>query len=559
MADNKLNLMRVLFSFFTCLSCTVAAMAEPVDLESDFLKLDSVVAARYVYIKNKQTAIANYKNNFGHFETDIELYGYNKHMFDEYVKFDADSAFLYASRCLEIAERANLANEKVMSEIDMIFIMILQGNFLKAKMLLDELGPIEGVPAMVRPKLAIAYLEFHVRVNTLIQNTYGTYDKNIKKLITDTWERHVSYLSESWMSHYYEVMITNRGSRECMQEYLAAVHEPSVQAAMLYVALAMLCQMEGDEKLYYHYLILSAINDIQMANRDAQSLVLILQSPYLDTSSKRASEYSMVCTENANHYKDYGRSFEVVAASAVIVKNYGLKLERQKQTMKWVIYLLALSILFICFMLWVIMKKKRQQTKLLKRMEDMTRSLQTMIEESKTMRHKLEISNEELKASKEKLEKEIKYRDSNFMDVYLLVSHYIKDVAAFKKAIFNLVTTGKVDKARKELVSTSATEKYLKGFYTQFDKAFLSSHSDFVERFNTLLKPEFHFVLPAPDTLTPELRIYALVSMGITDSISIADFLHYSPQTIYNYRLGVRRKACIPEKIFAETVAKMYL
>lgn len=63
---------------------------------------------------------------------------------------------------------------------------------------------------------------------------------------------------------------------------------------------------------------------------------------------------------------------------------------------------------------------------------------------------------------------------------------------------------------------------------------------------------------PASDRLTPELRIYALVCMGITDSVSIAEFLHYSPQTIYNYRLRVRHNACIPEKNFADAVAQMY-
>lgn len=63
---------------------------------------------------------------------------------------------------------------------------------------------------------------------------------------------------------------------------------------------------------------------------------------------------------------------------------------------------------------------------------------------------------------------------------------------------------------------------------------------------------------PASDRLTPELRIYALICMGITDSVSIAEFLHYLPQTIYNYRLRVRHNACIPEKNFADAVAQMY-
>ena len=64
--------------------------------------------------------------------------------------------------------------------------------------------------------------------------------------------------------------------------------------------------------------------------------------------------------------------------------------------------------------------------------------------------------------------------------------------------------------------------------------------------------------MSAPDTLTPEQRIYALISLGVTDSVSIANFLHYSPQTIYNYRLKTRHNAIIPEKDFADTVARLY-
>ena len=46
--------------------------------------------------------------------------------------------------------------------------------------------------------------------------------------------------------------------------------------------------------------------------------------------------------------------------------------------------------------------------------------------------------------------------------------------------------------------------------------------------------------------------------MGISDTSRIAEFLQYSPQTIYNYRLRVRHSACINEKDFAPTVARFY-
>ena len=61
---------------------------------------------------------------------------------------------------------------------------------------------------------------------------------------------------------------------------------------------------------------------------------------------------------------------------------------------------------------------------------------------------------------------------------------------------------------------------------------------------------------PASDRLTPELRIYALVCMGITDSVSIAEFLHYSPQTIYNYRSALKNGA-IDKDSFEENLQRL--
>lgn len=83
----------------------------------------------------------------------------------------------------------------------------------------------------------------------------------------------------------------------------------------------------------------------------------------------------------------------------------------------------------------------------------------------------------------------------------------------------------------------------LKAFYEQFDKTFLSLFPTFVEDFNHLLLPEEAIVPKRVGSLNTELRIFALIRLGITDSDSIAKFLRYSLTTIYNYRTKVRNKA----------------
>ena len=184
-------------------------------------------------------------------------------------------------------------------------------------------------------------------------------------------------------------------------------------------------------------------------------------------------------------------------------------------------------------------------------LKEMNIKLQRHIDKENEMQQKLKENNECLQA-------ELDYRNNNFLNVYLLVSRYIADVQKFKKSVFNQLIGGKIDNAKKALNASEDTEKYLQNFYNQFDKAYLSTHPDFLQRFNELMKPDKQITVPNPDSLTSELRIYALVSLGITDSVSIAEFLHYSTQTIYNYRLKIRHNSCIPEKDFADAVANMY-
>lgn len=127
-----------------------------------------------------------------------------------------------------------------------------------------------------------------------------------------------------------------------------------------------------------------------------------------------------------------------------------------------------------------------------------------------------------------------------------------------KKTILNLIATSQLREAKK-LLSDSLVDNIEQNFlYESFDDIFLSIHPDFVERFNRLLNSDAQIKQESPNKLTIELRIYALVCLGITDSISIAKLLNYSPQTIYNYKLKIRHSSVIPEKDFAKTVMNLY-
>ena len=112
---------------------------------------------------------------------------------------------------------------------------------------------------------------------------------------------------------------------------------------------------------------------------------------------------------------------------------------------------------------------------------------------------------------------------------------------------------------QKQTSSAGFISSELKEFYTNFDRAFLTLFPQFVSEFNTLLHEEDRFILKQGELLNTELRIFALIRLGINDSRKIADFLRYSPQTIYNYRTKVKNKAIVKRDDFEEIIKNIGL
>lgn len=100
-------------------------------------------------------------------------------------------------------------------------------------------------------------------------------------------------------------------------------------------------------------------------------------------------------------------------------------------------------------------------------------------------------------------------------------------------------------------------ENELKEFYDNFDRSFLRLYPDFVNEFNDLLMDDEKIVMKKDELLNTELRIFALIRLGIDNSAKIADLLHYSANTIYNYRAKIKNRAKVSRNDFESMVKKI--
>lgn len=517
------------------------------NLKKDFAMLDTVVANMDGYMDAWQKHIDEIRLKTP-VPSDMARYVFFRRKYLEYVKFCSDSAIVYAHLCRKTAFDAGLGSEQQASaDLDLAYATVLQGNYILADSIIRRLGPIENFPEALRWRVAVLHLEYSMRVAPLYNMSMG--NSMLHNLYTldldEVWKQYGPYLaSDNWMTDYYKAMCVNTDMRPQLTAWLDSVNKPSIEAAMLYIAMAKKSMAAGDSIACCHYLILSAANDIMSANRESSSLPMLLYTPFIKKRSKQAVNYAMACIKMADGYNDLGRSFDIVKANSIITTEYMKVMQKMAFHRNIFAGILVLAVILVAVSLYVARKK-------LKRRES---SLNAAFERNEHLRDILT----ELTGEKERLESSVTNRDTQALDMFLHTSDYIKNMDKFVKTVENMLVAGQPGKARKAL-EKGCSDEFLPQFYDLFDKWFLSCHPDFIERFCDLLKPEAreHFSHPQGG-LSPELRIYAMVSLGVTDSVSIADFLHYSPQTVYNYRLRVRHDALIQGKGFAAAVARMY-
>ena len=143
----------------------------------------------------------------------------------------------------------------------------------------------------------------------------------------------------------------------------------------------------------------------------------------------------------------------------------------------------------------------------------------------------------------------IRIADANrIKEVYIggflmTISEYINKLADTHRYVNKMLRDDRVDELRSACARRNVRNDELKEFYALFDTKFLALFPTFIDEFNALLADEARIEVRRAGSLTTELRIFALVRLGVGDSATIASLLHCSVSTVYNYRSRMRMRA----------------
>ncbi|MNE44367.1 hypothetical protein D3C80_1385890 [compost metagenome] len=166
-------------------------------------------------------------------------------------------------------------------------------------------------------------------------------------------------------------------------------------------------------------------------------------------------------------------------------------------------------------------------------------------------------TNEQLNERNAELSESNHIKEEYIAHFFDLCSTYINKLEGYRKELNKKVSDKKLEELFKMLKSTKVVDNELEELYNNFDSIFLNLYPTFVNDFNSFLIPDEQVVLKQGELLNTELRIFALIRLGITDSVKIAAFLRYSLSTIYNYRTKARNKAIVSRDEFEKMVARI--
>lgn len=511
--------------------------------------LDKVVANQQIYTNARLRMLDSLKSDLRKADDLHKKYAIEKELFAGYQSFVVDSALLYAQKKLSLAQRLNDAEELSYSYLDVASMLIKGGNYKEANEVLQRLN-VRNASSNLR--------NYYYTVNQDLYTTLQTVSltANERKLYNEK----SSLYKDSILSLKLDPsvwVVTNRMMdkhryKDALQILLKEYPTLNVDdRRMAYVAYSIsdIYRLMGNREKEKQYLIVSAIADIKSAVKEYISLRRLATLLYEDGDIERSYLYMKRALEDAIYCNARLRVIEVSDIMPIINKAYEDKTQREKH-----VTLLALvSISVLSLMLIGLVFLLRRQ---MKKLSVTQRALRDKNAELYKLNDVLSKTNDALSESNDSLSEASRIKDMYIAQFMTECSTYIDKMELYRKQLRKVATTGSKAELLDILKSPTFIEKEVDAFFATFDATFLSLFPNFVHDFNQLLLPESQVVNKKDKRLNTELRICALIRLGISDNERLAAFLRCSKATIYSYRSRTRLKSLQPD-LFEEQLMNL--
>lgn len=527
---------------FLCL-CTICMCrlhaADSSRADSLLLKLDQAIKERPIYMEQKELKLAELKRQLHRQIPDEERFAILGTLLDEYRSFNTDSALHMAEEREQIAIR--LGNREYIDNARMnkADVLGMTGMYKEVMDLMRNIH-IDRLPVDIHPYY---YHIYRTVYGLMVDYAVTAYEKKLYTELTDKYRDSLLLVNKDNLlihtliqSDQYNVRNEYDKAIRLLTDYLALQKDYEHDVAICAYTLSESYRLKGDKEKEKEYLIVSAMADMKTAVREYISLRKLAVLLYQEGDIERAYSYVKICMEDAAACNARLRKLEILEIFPIINDAYQQKTEKQQEQMKWALVSISLLSLFLLLAIFYVYKQMKKVAAARREVIDANKRLKELNDE-------LHLSNAQLKEANHSIA-ENSYLKEEYIGRYMdQCSVYLEKMDNYRRSLGKIAATGNVEELYKNIKSSKFIEGELKEFYTNFDNTFLQLFPTFVEDFNALLADDEQISLKAGERMNTELRIFALIRLGITDSVKIAQFLRYSVTTIYNYRTKVRNKA----------------
>ena len=520
----------------TLVSCSGAGDYSAVssdEVKEALAELDKVIDRKSEIENRKDRSIDAIRERLGTADTDTAEYRILDRIYSEYYQYDIDSAVFYAKKKLAVAHRTGIGRLITDATFDLADRYALSGMYTEVLEIMApfDIGRLES--NMIPPYYHIYDTVFGGLESSsddpVLSNEYKQEKDRYRSALLNT-------LSGNDISRIYvetEIMRDEgRGMeiRERLEPMLASDTLTVHQRGIIYYILARACQLCGDNGKAILYMALSARYDLETPVKEYKSLYELAVMLYEAGDIRRAYRYITRSVNDAIAANAAINIQSIYAILPVISGSYNREMARNHRQLVYcligVCLLSAALAIAIFFTIKGNIKRSQANAKL--------KEYVNLLKESNNIKE-------------------------SYIGRYIdMCSHYIGGLERYRSQLRKSARTGGFAEVSEKLKSNEFIDRELDNFYAQFDATFLDLFPDFVEQLNALLQPDRQIECKSKDgILTTELRVVALIRLGVTDSVKIAEFLRRSVSTIYNYRVKLRNSALSGREEFESRIMKI--
>ena len=547
----KKNCLLCFLLFFSCYSAFAGE-----SLDSLLNVLDKTIKEADTYVQIKENKLHELKKEARKTPPfSVERYHLNNDIYLEYKAYSSDSALHYLNENMLLARQLNDKERELKIQLELSYLLSSIGMYMEAADILNSIDR-QTLPSSLLGYYYTCYEHVYFEAGAA-QPRYKMFASRYAKLSHAYRDSMQVTLDPSSATYLWlrETQLREAGKYDEALEFsdrrLAEASFGTPQYALVAYQRFRLFESMGKKDEHLYYLVLSAISDVRSAIKEQSSLMVLAQELNRKGDLKRAYDYINFSWEISQFYKTRLRSWMNITPLSMINGNYQDIIKQQNREL--LIYITCVALLALLLVIALIYIYRQ-----MKALSIAKKGLQEVNERLFSLNEELEEVNRHLRSTNLELSESNLIKEAYIARFFKLCSVYVDRLQAYRKLVNKKLQRGQVAELLKMThLSNDIVTVEVQELYANFDSAFLHLFPNFVESLNALLLPDEQIVLKPDELLNTELRIFALIRLGIKDSSQIAELLHYSVNTIYNYRSRVKTKARVSRDDFEDLVAKI--